>query len=568
MNISKALGLGFGIATCATAVSAFAQTAPFTIRRPLDGATVREKVRVEIPRGSIKEGAFVAFFIDDKFVVAQAPEGDSKPKPPMRGGGSIMSAPPRKGPDLSKQPFTYVWDTKSTKTSDGEHKMRAVLFEPAPGTTGMNEAGSAEVKVTVANRIGDGPTTLQLRYKYREGESLDYARNSSAKLKGGEQEGANGTGDTELGAVRSKITLGIEDSRPNEDVSLVRNKLTSLHILTNGTEITATPEQLSESMYQEIDSRGKVSYETGALTGFAEYANNGIPVDNVVGLPLLPQDPVAVGETWTQANQRLEIPGVPVALQPRVAIVSKLEALEWEAGRPSAKIRQSYEGELPEPVRVGGMLITTPTVAYEKVIYFAYKSGIILRTTRTLTIKGRTADAPMASPATAGGAPSGMMGAMMGGMGGRGGGSPMGGPPAGMMGGIAGAMGGRAAGMGGGSPMGGPPAGMMGGIAGAMGGRQRGGAGGRTPGGGRSNRGGGSGFPGGAGMGSGFPGGAGMMGAGSRAGAGVGKRSGGGATGLAGRGSANTGFAQQEKDRAVTIEATQNTEVQSISANR
>ncbi|MCX6380013.1 MAG: hypothetical protein NT023_11150, partial [Armatimonadetes bacterium] len=458
MNISKAIGCGFGIVAFTVTASAFAQTAPFTIRRPLEGATVREKVRVEIPRGSVKEGSFVAFFIDDKFVVAQAPEGDSKPKPPMGIGGMMpppgFAPPSRKGIDPNKQPFYFMWDTKTTKTSDGEHKLKAVLFEPAAGTTGMNEAGSTEVKVTVANKINDGPTSLMFRYKYRNGESLEYARNSSAKLKGGEQEGASGTGDTELGAVRSKIILGIEDTRPNEDVSLVRNKLTSLHILTNGTEITATQDQLSESMYQEINSRGKVSYETGALTGFAEYANNGIPVDNTVGLPLLPEDPKSVGETWKQANQRLDIPGVPVALQPRVVIESKLEGLEWESGRPSAKIRQTYEGELGAPVRVAGMLVTAPTVVYEKVIFFAYKSGIILRTTRTITIKGRTADAPMTSTVTASaGTPGGgMMGAMMG-RGGMGGGMPGGGPPSGMMGAM------RGGGMGGGMPGGGPPSG-------------------------------------------------------------------------------------------------------------
>ncbi len=587
-NLRNLTGLGFGIAALGITSSAFAQTAPFTIRRPLDGATVREKVRVEIPRTSIKAGSFVAFFIDDKFVVAQAPEGDNKPKP-MGGvrplGGATMAPPPRKEADLSKQPFYYIWDTKATKTSDGEHKLKAVLFDPAPGTTGMVEGGSTEVKVTVANKINDGPTSLLLRYKYREGESLEYSRTSSAKLKGGEQQGASGTGDTELGAVRSKIVLGIEDSRPNEDLSLVRNKLTSLRILTNGQEVTATADQLSESMYQEIDSRGKVSYETGALTGFAEYANSGIPVDNTVGLPILPEAPIAIGDSWILAKQRLDIPGVPVALQPQVAINSKLDGLEWEAGRPAAKIRQTYTGELPEPVRVGGMLVTTPTIEFERVIYFAYKSGIILRTTRTLTIKGRTADAPMSAPtATAGGAGGGnMMAAMMGRggpggmpagmMGGGGGGMPSG-IPAGMMGamrggGMPGGMpGGMMGGPGGGSGMpSGIPAGMMRGGGGR--GAQRGGTG-RTPGGRGTRGGGGSGMMGGPGGMMGGPGGM-MGGPGGMMGSGGTRQSGRRATNsLANvtRGAAG-GFAQQQDpDRAVTIEATQDTEVQKISANR
>jgi len=35
--------------------------APFTIRQPPDGATVREKVAIKIPLASIPEGGYVAY---------------------------------------------------------------------------------------------------------------------------------------------------------------------------------------------------------------------------------------------------------------------------------------------------------------------------------------------------------------------------------------------------------------------------------------------------------------------------------------------------------------------------
>jgi hypothetical protein len=534
-----------GISLLCVASGAFAQ-APFTIRRPLDGATVREKVRVEIPRASVdKPGSFVAFFIDDKFVVAQAPEGDPKAK--------------------TKQPFVYVWDTKTTSTSDGEHKIKAVLFEGAEGGSGgVREAGTTEVKITVANKVNDGPSSLLLRYKYREGENLEYARNSSTKLKGGEQEGATGTGDTELGSVRSKLLLGIEDSRAATDVSLIRNKLTSLSLLTGGQEITATTAQLSESMYQELDSRGKVLYETGSLSGLAEFAMDGVPVGNSLELPVLPQDPVSVGSSWRLPNQRIDIPGVPSALQPRVLLESKLEGLEWESNRPAAKIVQKYDGELPMPVRVSGMLITTPSVSYERVIYFAYKSGVLLRVTRNLTIKGRTMDAPSASPAAGGGmagmGSGGMMAAMMGGagrgmMGGGGGMGGPGGPPAN----IAAMMGGAGRGMmGGGGGQTGPPANIA-----AMMGSQGRGRSGRSGGQGRGQRGSGSmGSAMGAAMGAMM--GAGQRGSGNPFGGGGGSNPFGGGGGMGGnRFGGNTGAG--ERDRGVTIESSQNTELFKVS---
>jgi len=108
------------MAACALALSglsgfssAHAQGAPFTISRPPDGTHVREKVRVEIPRGSIGPGGFVAFYLDatdkseGKFLLALAPPEDE---------------------DSNGKPFTYVWDTKGNNISDGEHSIKAILY--------------------------------------------------------------------------------------------------------------------------------------------------------------------------------------------------------------------------------------------------------------------------------------------------------------------------------------------------------------------------------------------------------------------------------------------------------
>ena len=70
------------LAACAVALGstaplslrAHAQGAPFTIRRPPDGSTVREAVRVQIPRSSIGEKSFVVMYIDGKFDVALDPQ--------------------------------------------------------------------------------------------------------------------------------------------------------------------------------------------------------------------------------------------------------------------------------------------------------------------------------------------------------------------------------------------------------------------------------------------------------------------------------------------------------------
>ena len=381
--------------------SARGQQTPFTIRRPPTGAIVREKVRVEIPRASIPAGGFAAFFIDDKFTVALAPET-------AKGG--------------SKQPFTFLWDTKADGISDGEHTIRAVLYEPAGSENGqaVNEKETSEVKLTVANKIKGNPGPLMLRYKYREGQMMEYGRDGKTVIVGGLSNSGLTTNDQDVTSVRSKLLLEVQDSQPVS--SLVRNKLTSLSILTSGQETSYPASRLSGSMYQELDTLGKVLYETGTSSGMEDLAAQGILVNSTLELPRLPTQPVSIGSVWRNASERLDIPGLATDQQPMVVFENKFVGLEWQDGYPTVKIHQSLplEVELPS-VQVAGMEITNAKISYERDIYFAYKSGTLVRTVRTLAITGRSTTSP-----TGAGAPGGMMGAMMGG------GGMAGGPPPGM----------------------------------------------------------------------------------------------------------------------------------------
>lgn len=390
MRSRSAVGMGMFVLALGGAGSlagAFAQGAPFTIRQPPDGATVREKVRVEIPRASIPAGGFVAFYLDNTFYLALAPD---------------------EGEKSAGKPFTLVWNTKDAATPDGPHSIRAVLFEPAAGTNAnaVNEKGSSEVKVTVANKISTDPGSLQLRYRFREGENLEYSRTGKTVIVGGISETGTSS-DQEIASVKSKVQLSIEDERPG--VALVRNKLTELSILMGEQETTLSPSALSASMYQELSPEGRVLYETGTGSGLAEFSTHGLPVDNTLELPLLPSMPVSIGMKWETPDQRLDVPGLPPSLQPKVTLQNTLEGLEWENGYPTAKIRQTYN-QTPaslKTVLLGPIEITSPKITYDRVIYVAYKSGTLVKTTRTLTIAGRTTSPLGASPTPSGaGAPA------------------------------------------------------------------------------------------------------------------------------------------------------------------
>lgn len=480
MTVRKAavLGLSASMLGCVACLSsAHAQGAPFTIRKPSDGAHVREKVHVEIPRASIGKGGFVAFYLDPT---------------PRATGTFLLGIAPKEDED-GGQPFTYVWDTKDGKISDGEHTIRAILYEPAGGggnNIAMAEKGVTEVKVTVENKIPAGPevpTSFLLRYKYLEGEYLEYGRTGKSVIVGHDSAMGGVKSDVEIMSAKSKLSFSVEDVRFDHDaqqtLALVRNKLTELSILNGGQEFTVQPTALSNSMYQELLPDGHAHYETGAGTGLTEFMAQGLPVNNTLELPLMPTLRVSVGDSWTTPGQRLDIPGLPPVLQPIVTLQNKLVDLEYQDGYPCVKIHQSYSGGLAtqlskvageqfKALPFAGMLITSPTIGFDRDIFIAYNSGTLVRTARTLLIKGRTtstAAAPNAGdgPGAGGGAPGPGAGRRLPTMSSTGSGGPggppvgMGGPPPGMgMGKKGGGMMGPGGGMGPGS--GGPGGGMMG----------------------------------------------------------------------------------------------------------
>ena len=396
-----------GLAVCALSLGVLLDISPahgqasFTIRRPKDGLTVKETQRVEIPSASIPAGGFIGFYVDDVFVVALAP-------PEVQEGG-----------DQSK-PFSYSWDTKGTDISDGEHTLTAVLFTPLTGSgTGetATETGRSSVKVTVANKIQDGPKSLLLKYRYHEGDSLEYDRNGKLVLvAGGSLNGKSS--DTDLASLRSVLQLSVEDARydksRNDTIYLLRNKLTKLAVLNGGQETVFDASQLSTSMYQEMQPSGLVSYETGTLAGLGEFTALGLPVNNTLELPLLSSNEVSVGAEWYTQKQRLDIPGLPPALQPKVTLKNKLVDLEWEGGRKTAKIHQTFVGAIKaKSVLVGGVEVDNPRVEFSRDIFIAYGSGQLVRMNRQITITGTTT-----SPLPEAGAAFG---------GGGGGGAPAGG---------------------------------------------------------------------------------------------------------------------------------------------
>src|SRR5579872_320498 len=340
--------------------------APFTIRKPPDGATVREKVRVEIPLASIPNDAYVAYYIDGQFRVALAPTQEQRDK--ARPGAS----------------YDFVWDTKalyrarfSTKDevpADGEHEIMAKLFVPvSPSGSVLKETTS--VKVVVQNKFDPGNVPIALRYRFVDGSSRDYSRTGNTSIVAGLTQGAGSTDDQELVAENSDLLVAIEDKYPTGN-AIVRNLLKKLTVRQSGQETTYPPDQLPKALYQEVDPYGNVKYQNESVS-FDQFAQMGIPVSATLELPVLPPQPVALGDKWQTSNVSLELPGTPPDKQPHVTVDSSFDGVEWQGGYPTAKIHQHYDGSTGlklKNILVDNIDVMDPQITLDQDIYIAYRS--------------------------------------------------------------------------------------------------------------------------------------------------------------------------------------------------
>ncbi len=122
------------------------------------------------------------------------------------------------------------------------------------------------------------------------------------------------------------------------------------------------------------------------------------------------QTPVKLALDWTGA--------APAT----VTASSTLEDFEWQDRYPTAKIRETYNGPVNFPAGPGlGLpLIAATDVKYERVIYFAYNAGRVVRTETTMTLTTTVPGLlvapttptgyPGGSPSYPGGAPGGSFG--------------------------------------------------------------------------------------------------------------------------------------------------------------
>ncbi|RYG39908.1 hypothetical protein EON79_23515, partial [bacterium] len=144
-----------GTLTLAAAAGAAVAQSSFTLYRPYDGATVKEKVRILIPKGSIPSNGYVGFFLNGKLLEAT--------KPPLKG-----------------KFYEYILDTKGRGIADTEPgapaKLEAVLYAEYDNQPRVVDRSSVDINIFNRTRIpykvpGAG---IPLRYGWKAGAESVY----------------------------------------------------------------------------------------------------------------------------------------------------------------------------------------------------------------------------------------------------------------------------------------------------------------------------------------------------------------------------------------------------------
>jgi len=353
------------------AVQAHAQT--LHVLRPINGAIVRETVPVRIAPGDLPADGYVGITIDGKFRTAR-----------------VLPA--------SKHEAVYDWDTKASYitpedpntqqfVADGPHTLTVKLYN-----TSGKSLGEQTINVKVANKINVPSQGIKLAYRWNPDLQQRYSRRTEADTVADGATGANQTLQSSI----LRFTRTVEDTTGGD--FLIRDRILPGGVLINHGQPQAIDAIYNiKSKYRTVDTRGNVLGSMAPLSLGSHYG---------FSIPVLSARRVAVGDTW-QAPVEVSLDWASIK-PATVNAESRLEGFEWQSGYPAAKIRETYTGPITFTPATGAVSasigaaygassasggsatnngsVTIPTVNYERIVYFAYNSGRLVRTETTLTL--------------------------------------------------------------------------------------------------------------------------------------------------------------------------------------
>lgn len=376
----------------ALAVGAFAQ-ANFTIVRPVDNSRVREKVKIQFPKGSIPSGAYVGIFLNGQLIDATVP--------PLQG-----------------KYHQYILDTKGRGIEDTKpgkpDRLEAKLFVNYNDQPRIVRTSSVDLNIANTASIRIPNQGFKLRYRFTPGTELVYRMTQRIAIDSiSESQNKLGGRPAELGLDGETIRMkyAVDNAYPNGD-GLVRmqalpQKGKDYAILTTSGQ--EEPKKYSQNdmaaIYMRLTPTGKEIF--GSIPSYWQLegtSSSGSRLDLFAAFPLpsLPEKSVRPGDSWQTRfqNGKLDLE----KLYAQTSVVNgvgpargEFEKVEWEMGHPCAKLRNTIaEGQMSDADKKlvkQGSQFGGDKLKLDETIWFALDTRQVLKVTRDITMETKQAGA-------------------------------------------------------------------------------------------------------------------------------------------------------------------------------
>ncbi len=369
----------FGIAVALSLTALSMAQGTFTIRRPADGSTVREIVKVRIPKKSIPAVGYIGIEVNDKFIEAVSPVGSQ---------------------DFEGNDFVYKLDTKARGIADGRLKITAYLYGDFGTTNQILGQSSVTVKLDNRASIKAPAGGFRLRYKFPEGRELVYnteLRQSVSTISEAQAKLGGRAAELPREPMLLQFLYSFEHTTYNKgrQETLLRMqpmpKSGKDYAYLQLTKDESPRRYYSEefaSIYMQITDTGRETFGRMPAYWPMEGSVGQTREFNVFGLlplPALPTQGVKPGDSWNGFFLESASPNlndwysVEKLTKPSPAR-GTLETIEYEGGRKCARIRNK--------LTVGNSK-DLGTSEFDEVFWLDIERGVITRLERNQTVTVR-----------------------------------------------------------------------------------------------------------------------------------------------------------------------------------
>lgn len=367
--------LMLGVFTVASAQSTF------TIRRPVDGSTVREVVTVRFPRNSVPIGGYVGIFVNGQFLEAVVPEDTG-------------------------QELVYRLDTKARQIPDGRLNIEAVLFVDFQEQPRIVDRSSVTLNLDNSTSIRVPEGGFRLRYNWTPGREFIYdlsMRRTISYLTRSQFQANRRVPEITLEEERFRFLYAVDRLFENGD-GLVRMQ----PLPPRGQDFAfITPAGATEPrrywawemapIYMRLTNVGRPVFGSVPLYFPLEGTTGQGSVIDLFGfyfLPVLPSQGVRPGQTWNAPFLTPALGEQPGSeLGPQVferdqitrtlPVRASFLGVEWERGVPCAKLRYTIS---VNPAAGRGGVLEEIVQEIDELVWFDLRRGIPLRIESTVTV--------------------------------------------------------------------------------------------------------------------------------------------------------------------------------------